>query len=253
MIEKQGLIAILDALGAAQYDADEISRFLASRQRVLEILEAKAHAKEVRGEMEPSSVTTFTFNDTVLLVHTTKHVPTIRDVKNFCLLLRKFAVDSLAHGILFRGSLSIGRFFVEDESNTVMGAAVTDAADWYDAAEWIGINTTPHATMVVQSLLEQSGSDLDRLLIDYSVPFKDRPALLLKAVNWPKGFVVDGVTPVEAHETPRAKCLSLLAAHGVPKGAEVKHSNTVAFFDYCLSLWKEGRKSKTTPLPRSRK
>jgi hypothetical protein len=246
MDQKQGLIAILDALGAARYNDAEIKRFLKSRQRVLAILEEKAHAKEVRGQIESSSVSTFTFNDTVLIVYRTLDVPTLKDVEHFCLLLRKFAVDSLAQGILFRGSISVGKFYVEEESNTVMGPAVTDAAGWYDAGEWVGINTTPHATMVVQSMLEQSDNDLGRLLVDYDVPLKDRTPLRLKAVNWPKGFVVKGVTPVADDESPRAKCLSLLAAHGVPKGAESKHSNTVGFFDHCIGLWKtqQTRKAK---------
>jgi hypothetical protein len=139
------MIAILDALGAARYGDREIARFLESRQRVLDILHEKAHAKEVRGEIETSAVSTFTFNDTVLIVFRTPSAPSLAHVEHFGLLLRKFQVDSLAQGILFRGSIGIGTFYVDDQSNTVMGSAVTDAAAWYNAAEWVGINATPHA------------------------------------------------------------------------------------------------------------
>jgi hypothetical protein len=55
-------------------------------------------------------------------------MPTSDEVRHFSILLRRFQVDSLLHGILFRGSISVGRFHVDDESNTVMGPAVTDAA-----------------------------------------------------------------------------------------------------------------------------
>jgi len=92
--------------------------------------------------------------------------------------------------------------------------------------------------------MEQSLGDLGHLLVDYAVPFKERPALTLKAVNWPKGFIVRGVRPLGAGEHPRAKCLSLLAAHGVPKATESKHLNTVAFFDHCIALWTKQRKQK---------
>jgi hypothetical protein len=64
MEQKQGLIAILDALGAATYNDREISRFLNSRELVLELLRRKANAKEIRGDINAESVTTFTFNDT---------------------------------------------------------------------------------------------------------------------------------------------------------------------------------------------
>lgn len=246
MDQKHGIIAILDALGAAGYGDREIAKFLESRERVLMILQEKAHAKEVRGEIERSAVSTFTFNDTVLIVFRTPTQPSLEDVEHFGLLLRKFAVGSLAQGILFRGSLSIGKFYVDDDSNTVMGAAVTDSAAWYDAADWVGINATPHASMVIQALIEQSGGDLGRVFVDYKIPFKDRPALALKALNWPKGFYVRGVRPLQPGEKERAKCLAFLSDHGVPKGAEAKHFNTMAFFDHCVKLWKKERKKNTS-------
>ncbi len=128
MEEQYGLIAILDALGAASYTDEEISRFLESRGRVLELLKRNAHSKEIRGDILESGVTTFTFNDTVLVVYRTGAPPGVDDVKHFCLLLRKFAVDSLAKGILFRGSVALGTFYVDDDTNTVMGQAVTDGS-----------------------------------------------------------------------------------------------------------------------------
>lgn len=244
MEQKQGLISILDALGAARYNDEDIARFLSSRDRVLAILHDKAHVKEVRGEIVRSDISTFTFNDTVLIVYRTKLAPTLRDIEHFCLLLRKFLADSMSQGILFRGSLSLGSFYVDDDSNTVMGPAVTDAAAWYDSAEWMGINATPHATIAIESLLEQARGNVGHLLVDYPVPLKARTALKLKAVNWPKGFYVRGVRPLTEPENERAKCLSLLAAHGVPKGAEQKHFNTIAFFDHCVRLWNRDRKRK---------
>lgn len=242
--QKHGMIAIMDALGAARYGRLEIDKFLESRQRVLNILHEKAHAKEVRGEIETSAVSTFTFNDTVLIVFRTPSAPSLKDVEHFGLLLRKFQVDSLAQGILFRGTIGIGTFYVDEGSNTVMGSAVTDAATWYNVAEWVGINATPHASMVIQSLLEQSDQRLERVLVDYAVPFKGGSTQTLKAVNWPKGFYVVGVRPLKNGENERAKCLALLSDHGVPKGAEEKHSNTMAFFDHCVALWKKERQKK---------
>jgi hypothetical protein len=243
MEQKQGIIAILDALGAATYNDKEISQFLSSRERVLELLARKADAKQVRGDINIEFVTTFTFNDTVLIVYCTPRQSTLNDVLHFCLLLRKFMVDSLAQGILFRGSVSIGNFYVDDQSNTVMGTAVTDAAAWYDSADWVGINATPHATLVVKTLLHES-KDLDHVLVDYPVPLTGHPSLDLKAVNWPKAFYVKGLRPVKEDEDARAKCLELLAQHKVPKGTESKHFNTVAFFDHCIGLYKEQLKKK---------
>jgi hypothetical protein len=220
MQEREGIIAILDALGAATYSNREITQFLKSRELVLGLLAKKANPNATSGDIDAQAVTTFTFNDTVLIVYRTDSSPDLDNVEHFCVLLRKFMVDSLSQGILFRGTLSIGKFYVKDESNTVMGAAVTDAAAWYDSADWVGINATPYATMVIQGLIERHGGDIERVLVDYDVPFKDRPTMKLKAVNWPKAFFVRGLRPDCDSKDARATCLSLLTVHGVPKGTE---------------------------------
>lgn len=244
MDQQQGLITILDALGASSYSDPEISKFLDSRDRVLRLLRRKANAKEVRGDIGEDVVSTFTFNDTVLIVYRTDGAATLEDVEHFCRLLRKFEVDSLAQGILFRGSLSLGMFYVDDDTNTVMGAAVTDAAAWYDSADWIGINATPHATLAIEALVERGHGTVGHVLIDYAVPLKNLPPLNLKAVNWPKAFVVPSLTPVADGDDPRAKCLSLLTQHRFPKGTESKHFNTMKFFDHCIESWQTDRRKR---------
>ena len=240
MQQKQGLIAILDALGAANYSSEELSQFLKSRELVREQLNDKA--ERLGGPELAKRVITFTFNDTVLIVYQTEKPVNLKDVKRFGELLRRFAVKSLAQGILFRGAIAIGRFYVNARTNTVMGEAVADAAAWYDRADWIGITATPQATLLIQSLTEQGHQNIERLMVDYPVPLKDRSVLSLKAVNWPKAFFVRGMTPCAAGEEPRAKCLSLLARHGVPRGTESKYFNSVTFFDHCVKLWHRQRK-----------
>jgi hypothetical protein len=245
MEQEHGLIAILDALGAANYSGDEINQFLRSRDLVLNLLSRKA--KDVRGDIKSNLVKTFIFNDTVLIVYVTESEATGKDVEDFCLLLRKFTVDSLAQGILFRGAISIGRFYVSSQTNTVMGPAVTDAAAWYDRADWMGITATPQATLLIRAMIKQGGIDLAHVVVDYPVPIKDkadRALHSLKAVNWPKGFHVRGVRPLDAGENPKAKFLSLLAANSVPRDTESKYFNTIAFFEHCEGLLRKQQKKK---------
>src|SRR5437867_5996672 len=119
---ENGLVAILDALGAADYSDTEIRRFMRSRENVLALLTQKA--EDVLGDIKAEMITTFTFNDTVLIIlRTGTREPTLRDISSFFTILRKFFVDSLAHQILFRGSVAIGTYYVNDDTNTVMGQA----------------------------------------------------------------------------------------------------------------------------------
>lgn len=236
MKERSGLIAILDALGASTYSKDEIEKFLNSRQRVLALLNSKV--ERVLGRLDASRFTTFTFNDTIVMAYETAESAYLDDIRAFGAVLRHFEVQSIAEGILFRGAISIGSYYSDEATNTIMGKAVTDAEAWYDQADWIGIAATPQASLLIRSHEQQNKQDIQNVMIDYPVPMKDLSIITLRAVNWPKGFYVKGVRPLVAGEDPRAKCLALLAQSGVPKGTEVKYFNTVTFFDFCVKHWK---------------
>ena len=240
----RGLIAILDALGASLYFKAEIERFLDSRRLLLELLKEKAE-DILPGRLSEDRLKVFTFNDTIVIVYRTVSHPSLDQVESFCSLLRVFAVRSLEKSLLFRGSVAIGDFYgLDDETNTVMGPAVSDAAAWYEQADWIGINTTPRATLLIQALQEGSGRALEHVLIDYAVPLKSRSPEKLKAINWPKGFYVKGLRPDGAGTTKR-RLLELLGRHEIPRGTESKYSNAVEFFDYVVSKLQLGKKAKS--------
>jgi hypothetical protein len=236
MPEHNGFIAILDALGAANYSESDIVNFLESRQRVLSLLGSKVEA--VLGRLAANRVSTFTFNDTVVIAYRVERSVSLDGISAFGTLLRHFEVKSIANGILFRGAMSIVTFISDEETNTIMGRAVTDAAAWYDKADWVGISATPQATLLIRAHEQQAGKDVGRVLIDYPVPMKDHTNPSLRAVNWPKGFYVKGLRPLSGNENPRARCLELLARSGIPKGTETKYFNTVEFFDHCVRHYK---------------
>lgn len=234
-----GLVAILDALGAASYSDQEIARFLKSRENVLALLNAKAEA--VLGEIKKERLSTFTFNDTILILYRTEREATTRDVQRFFTLLRKFIVDSLVNQVLFRGAIAVGSFYVNDDTNTVMGSAVTDAAAWYDRAEWIGVHATPHASITIDALPDSRSQNMNDVIVDYDIPIKDATALRLKAVNWPKAFFVPSLSPCGANDDPACTLRGLLVKHRVPKGTEHKYLNTIAFFDHVASAVAKGK------------
>jgi hypothetical protein len=242
---ENGVVAILDALGTATYGETEIARFIESRQVVLGLLDQKA--EDVLGNISPPMITTFTFNDTVLVIlKTGDREPRMKEISAFFTIMRKFLVDSLANGILFRGSIAIGTFYANEETNTVMGQAVTDAAAWYDKAEWIGAHATPRASMLIDRWLERKEEPMRQVMLDYDVPLKEGTVVRAKAVNWPKAFFVNSITPCTEGIAPKEKLLEFLTQHQVPWGTETKFFNTVAFFDYAAKI------AQSTSNPRSR-
>lgn len=239
---QNGIIAILDALGAASYGDAEVRRFIKSRDLVLQALNEKA--EESFGDVDPQAVTTFTFNDTVLIVLKSPDGPTIDDIGAFFSMLRKFIADSLVNNILFRGSVSIGSFYVNDQTNTVMGQAVTDAAAWYEQADWIGVNATPRASLIIEGWLEGAKSRRKHLLIDWDIPLHGGRTIRAKAVNWPRAFLVPRISPCAKGEHPRKKLLELLSLHPVPRGVEAKYTNTLLFFDEDVKRYEKVGKSR---------
>lgn len=242
--KQNGIIAVLDALGAASYSDQEIQIFLRSRENVMTLLNEKIEG--MSDKIDRNDIDIFTFNDTMLIAYkTNSHQPSLRQIDPFFNILRKFFVDSLAHKILFRGSVAIGTFYVDNESNTVMGQAVTDAAAWYEKADWIGIHATPKASIVIQRWLERRSASKGHLMLDYDVPLKDGKSIRVKAVNWPKVFFVESLTPCVNGEKPKEKILQLLADHAVPLGTEHKYFNTLDFFDHAVEeIKKSERRTK---------
>jgi hypothetical protein len=232
-----GLVAILDALGAKNYSEEEIFRFLDSRDTVLEKLAERARS----GHIDKARLQFFTFGDTIVIVYRALEQVSYKDLSEFGLRMRAFMMHSLTSQILFRGAISLGRLYVDDASNTVMGAAVSDAADWYDRADWIGLQTTPHASMYIEAKLGRLNKNLDHVFFNYDVPLKGGGHVAVKAINWPKAFYVRGLRPPGRHPT-RSMLLSLLAEHQSPRGTEAKFFNSIAFFDKVVEVQQPGKK-----------
>jgi hypothetical protein len=109
----------------------------------------------------------------------------------------------------------------------VMGEAVTDAAAWYERANWSGIHATPRAGMIIDRLIEEERNqdeknELASVLIDYEVPMKDKSRHRLKASNWPKALFVQSLSPCAPGQSRRGRLLELLSRHAVPLSTEEK-------------------------------
>jgi hypothetical protein len=232
--EHYGVVAVLDALGARLFQGGETTRFLESRKVVLELLAEKADSEAVR--LKEEQIATFTFNDTVLIVLKSAKGGPIDDppLRAFLRVLRKFLTDSMAHSILFRGAFSIGGFLMDEQSNSIMGEAVTDAAAWYDKSDWVGLHATPRTYLDITRRMEGGDHlrDWNSCVVEYDVPMKGAVSVTSKAINWPKMFLMSKSPLCGENETPRQCVLRYLCRHRVPFGTEKKYFETLKFFDH---------------------
>lgn len=223
MKRMHGMIAIVDALGARNYNEERIEKFVESRRRVLELLSNDKTAMQDR--IDPEDVEVFTLNDAVIIAYNAgEQQPTPRQVRTFIIILLKFFVRSLSEGILFRGAIAIGDFYMNRRENVVMGPAVSDADDWYEKAEWIGVHTTPDTTLAIRQWDDHEIKPV--VMRDYGVPLKDGTVQQAMVANWPRSFLKEHRTPKEATKY----LLRLFCEHHIPLGTERKYFNTLEFF-----------------------
>jgi hypothetical protein len=49
---------------------------------------------------------------------------------------------------------------MDEKSNTVMGDAIADAAQWYEKSDWIGVHFTPRSYMQLKRMMHVNGSEV---------------------------------------------------------------------------------------------
>ena len=246
IVREWGAVAILDALGAKNYSEADIEKFLTSRNRVLQELNSWVEVPHGSVKLRASDLITFTFNDTIIIVLRGGQIPLSFDAAtSFAAVLRKFIADSMATGLLFRGAAALGSFRVDETTNTVMGDAVTDAAQWYEKTEWVGVHFTPRSSLELASMYEKAASTRRWAMFRYNVPLRGGGTLDTYAINWPKILLVPKLSPWEGSLPPKAQLLKSLSQNRVPLGTEQKYLNTLAFFDHSLRLEAEASKSES--------
>ena len=233
---KYGLVVILDALGASSFSESKIQEFLSARSRLIEILNEQASSDILRDFQAPS---TFTFGDTIIISFNLKIDNKIgTHIRCIVFLLQNYLFHSMEAGILFRGAFSLGNYYEDGESNTVMGEAVSDAASWYERADWMGLICTPKTNTSLDYYLFDDNFLNDPLFLQYyRVPLKENSFYELYTISWAGRFFQDK----EKIGNPRKYFLELLLKQGVPIGAESKMKNIKDYFYFIEKRIKDSK------------
>lgn len=228
--KKRGIVILLDALGASGYSDNKIRRFLAARTK---LNDAMIQTAELVGDIfDLSETMTFTFGDTLIVAFEINKKKNLENcIVGALYLISEYLYKSLKEGIIFRGAFSIGSYLADPETNTIMGDAVSDAAAWYEKAEWSGLCGTPKTCSYLE--IHISEHNLNALLfIKYPVPLKNKATIDLYSVSIASYFLSDKRVKKGKE---RIALLEYLIKHPMPYGTEEKYKNTVDFFDFALA------------------
>ncbi len=112
-------------------------------------------------------------------------------LESFSIRLRWLFIEALKKQIKLRGSISTGKFYVDENGldKRILGPALSDAASWYEKAEWMGIIATPDCSKKMSCHFASNHLKhkeyLEHYYIEYPVPIKNIGRLNLWSVAWP--------------------------------------------------------------------
>lgn len=198
---------------------------------------------------------TFTFGDTLIFAWSFDDLPKCKPIalSFVSFWLARFIQDSIGRGILFRGAIAAGEYV--SAGNTIMGKAVADAADWYEKTGWFGVTVTPSCGIAIEwfnRVKAENGNEYlsclkdvcnDTLAISmleevyasgfvqYPIPLKEGNTEPMWAVAWPKALLRKNEKNRLFAEIELYFALNKLH---IPKGTEVKYTNAITFFDFCM-------------------
>lgn len=239
-----GIVCLIDALGAKNFSDEDTVNFLKSRHILKKALEDKS-ADQVEAK-EISIPQIAFFNDTIVIaIECEPDSESERKVLiAMSVMVRKLISDGISNGIFFRGAIGAGKYFVDLAHDTIIGQAVSDAASWYECTEFVGCIATPRAGFILEKHYKEGEPTNSGVYIPYPVPTKDGIKNLY-CVNWPRAFFYYSLRPDGCETGKELKyLLKKISDYHFPKVAEVKFSNTIAFFKASCDLAAKNPKIK---------
>jgi hypothetical protein len=245
--DKFGVIVLLDALGVKNMDMNESNKFITDIYTIqnLSLQRVEHFTKSTNKYSKDYKINIF--GDTVIFSWNIfdRKFP-FSEIENklsqhlagITLFTSTFLINAMNIGIFFRGVISVGKFI--EMGNIILGPAATDAANWYNSAEWIGVFATPFCTNFL-NMMERHCKAPNFVPIEcyykkYSVPLKDNSTIDLWAVNWPFQYQYEKKFNPNFTIKSALDFLYRVSLHKHwPKGTELKYFNTENFVKYCLN------------------
>ena len=163
---------------------------------------------------------------------------------------RTLIMLGLQQKLLLRGAMSAGEFILNEKGIRILGPAITDAKEWYEEADWIGVVATPTLGMklcLYEEKYLQANDDKCSIFpyfTRHKVPLKDGRKEKMWVLSWPREYI-------EKHKdtklSPRLHFLSDMAEFQIPRSASSKYKNTLDFFDCYARQYSNRQKEEERP------
>ncbi len=133
----------------------------------------------------------YIFSDSIILISNGDKDENILD---FIIAVWKFTQMSMAMGLAFRGGISYGKVYTNEEENVFLGNPIVNAVKLEGVQEWIGVSCDEEAKKRINQIEKFNSENnivLEALICDYTVPLKKGCSINSKVINWRFNLVVE--------------------------------------------------------------
>lgn len=235
---KTGSIALLDILGFKGIwqtrNPNDVLKILSGVSSVAETVYQTniKNQKDVDLSFVQEKPRVITLSDSIVIIIESKEP---KSLVVLAAVINELFFYFAQQAMFFRGAMTFGSFLHQE--NTFIGPAIDDVASWYEAANWIGVQTTPKTSYYVdrsQALVFTVKTGSNPCFIKYDVPLKGvTPKLSINCLNWPF-FIETRFQGVPERECAAQKMMAEWFSKQSPFDHSVfeKYENTLKFVDY---------------------
>lgn len=208
--EKNGVVVLIDALGTRHKSMlgcpeelfESLSKVIDFTEDVIRSPQITKSVQEIISSMvildsdtqtQPTVDTVnkklYSFSDTLILTFYEKQM--ILNLIEAAIATSIILIKGINIGMAYRGALSCGTFCTNENSKytQIIGAAMNEAAYWYEKSEWLGVHCTPSAMgrlmLYYKKRLQPPRNSLLNYFIMHEIPLKNHKTLNTWALNWP--------------------------------------------------------------------
>lgn len=192
-VHDNALVALVDVLGARTEDANRakviVEKLVEVRGRLAD--RVCMDAQEVRGWTSAlggrlSDPELRILGDAIALLWPLPDSPSPKGlVIQFAEWVKGLFLEALSERLPLRGAVAYGSLILNEA--VALGSAVSDAAEWYEEPDWIGVVATPRCGLVIDMIASgPRGRDyVARHFVPYGVPLKEKRHEHLWTLSWP--------------------------------------------------------------------
>lgn len=225
-IKHFGVVVVLDVLG---WKNNATPEFMEKYFNLINFLRSKINDTRLRCTSQPelSNINVSVLSDTIVICIDGSYPYCELNIFN---AINCFVVKSLNAGIIYRGAISFGEYYINQLGNAFIGKPIYDALKIAEQTDWSGVIITD---FLAEALLENNSVDslVALNIFPYNIPFKPNYNTKEHLVLYPSFEIFNDVSKIKTVTEVKDLYKKIILRDTIPENI-LKYNNTCNFLDY---------------------